>query len=105
MNLQNTENSEYANWIAELKSKIQSTQLRAAVNVNKELLNLYWELGKSISLKISESNWGTSVVEQLSKDLKKSLLRKVFKLEMIDYYLLILMLCIVNSIFDKIYLI
>jgi predicted nuclease of restriction endonuclease-like (RecB) superfamily len=71
MKLQNTDNLEYINWISDLKSKIQSSQLKAAVSVNKELLNLYWELGKSISLKISESNWGTSVVEQISKDLKK----------------------------------
>ena len=71
MKLQNTDNLEYINWISYLKSKIQSSQLKAAVSVNKELLNLHWELGKSISLKISESNWGTSVVEQISKDLKK----------------------------------
>jgi predicted nuclease of restriction endonuclease-like (RecB) superfamily len=71
MKIQNADNSEYLNWITELKSKIQSSQLKAALSVNKVLLNLYWELGKSISLKISKSNWGTSVVEQLSKDLKK----------------------------------
>jgi len=71
MNLENANSSQYINWITDLKSKIQSAQLKAAVSVNKELLNLYWELGKSISLKISESNWAASVVEQLSKDLKK----------------------------------
>ncbi len=70
MKIQNTDNSEYLNWVAKLKSKIQSAQLKAAVSVNKELLLLYWYLGKSIYLKVSESNWGTSVVEQLSKDLK-----------------------------------
>lgn len=70
MKIQNTNNSEYLNWIADLKSKILSTQLKAAVSVNKQLLLLYWELGKSISIKINESNWGASVVEQLSKDLK-----------------------------------
>jgi predicted nuclease of restriction endonuclease-like (RecB) superfamily len=71
MKIQNANNSEYLNWISELKSKIQSSQLKAAISVNKVLLNLYWELGKSISLKISKSNWGTSVVEQLAKDLKE----------------------------------
>ena len=70
MKTQNTNSSEYVSWIKELKSKIHSSQLKAALSVNKELLSLHWELGKSISLKISESNWGTSVVEQLSKDLK-----------------------------------
>lgn len=71
MNVENTNSSEYINWITDLKSKIHSAQLKAAVSVNKELLTLYWEFGKSISLKISVSNWGASVVEQLSKDLKK----------------------------------
>ncbi len=70
MKIQNTSSSEYLSWIKELKSKIQSAQLKAAVSVNKELLSLYWDLGKSISSKINESNWGSSVVEQLSKDLK-----------------------------------
>ena len=70
MKFQNADSSEYLNWISEVKSKIQSAQLKAAVSVNKELLLLYWDLGRSISLKINESNWGTSVVEKLSKDLK-----------------------------------
>ena len=70
MNLHNIENAEYANWIAELKSKIQSAQLKAAVSVNKELLALYWEIGKSISFKITKSNWGNSIVEKLSKELR-----------------------------------
>lgn len=71
MNLDKINNSEYLNWIVELKSKIQTAQLKAAVSVNKELLLLYWELGKSISDKIAKSNWGSSIVEELSKDLKK----------------------------------
>lgn len=70
MKQQNTENSEYLNWINDVKSKIQSAQLKAALSVNMELLLLYWDLGKSISVKINESNWGTSVVEKLSIDLK-----------------------------------
>lgn len=70
MDVQKINSPEYINWIIELKSKIQSAQLKAALSVNKELLSLYWELGKSIAQKINESNWGTSVVEELSKDLK-----------------------------------
>lgn len=62
--------NEYHDWIIELKSKIQSPHLKAAISVNNELLSLYWDIGKSISSKIIQSNWGSSVVEQLSKDLK-----------------------------------
>ncbi len=71
MTLKDIHNSEYINWIKELKHKIQSAQLKASLSVNKELLLLYWEIGKSISKKISQSNCGTSVVEKISIDLKK----------------------------------
>lgn len=70
MDLKKIKTPEYVKWISELKTKIQSSQLKAAVSVNKELLSLYWDLGRSISIKITESDWGTSVVEHLSKDLK-----------------------------------
>ncbi len=62
---------EYLDWIFQLKEKIQSSQLKAITSVNRELLSLYWELGKSISLKINQSKWGASIAEKLSKDLKK----------------------------------
>jgi len=38
--------------------------------VNRELLGLYWTIGKSISEKVNKEKWGSSVVEELSKDLK-----------------------------------
>jgi predicted nuclease of restriction endonuclease-like (RecB) superfamily len=44
--------------------------LKAAISVNKELLSLYWDIGKSISSKFIQSKWGSSVVEKLSTDLK-----------------------------------
>ena len=71
MDVQKVNSPEYVNWIIELKSKIQSAQLKATISVNKELLSLYWDLGEAITLKINKSNWGSSVVEQLAKDLKK----------------------------------
>ena len=55
MDLDQEYSSEYRDWIIELKSKIQSAQLKAAISVNKELLSLYWEIGKSISTKIIQS--------------------------------------------------
>ena len=62
--------SEYINWVNELKTLIQKTQIKASILVNRELLGLYWTIGKSISKKVSKANWGSSVVEELSKDLK-----------------------------------
>lgn len=66
--IQNT--SEYRKWIEELKYEIQKSQIKAAISVNHALLDLYWKIGKSISEKISLEKWGTSVVENASKDLR-----------------------------------
>jgi len=60
----------YTKWVDEIKTKIQSAQIKASISVNQELLNLYWEIGSSISIKIDKAKWGSSIVEQLSKDLK-----------------------------------
>ena len=70
MNLEKT-NEEYFEWVNELKNLIQKTQIKASIMVNKELLNLYWNIGKSISEKVEKGNWGSAIVEELSKDLKK----------------------------------
>lgn len=56
-------------WLIGLKSKIRSTQLKAAVTVNTELITLYWDLGKMIAEK--QTAWGTGFLDQLSKDLKE----------------------------------
>ncbi|MFV0593117.1 MAG: DUF1016 N-terminal domain-containing protein [Draconibacterium sp.] len=66
--IQNTK--EYKQWIEELKSEIQKSQIKAAISVNQALLDLYWRIGKSISEKISIGNWGSSVVENVSNDLR-----------------------------------
>ncbi|MEJ7778677.1 MAG: PDDEXK nuclease domain-containing protein [Daejeonella sp.] len=57
----------YKQWIAELKEKVRSAQLKAAVAVNSELIRLYWDLGKLITEK--QTAWGTGFLQQLSKDL------------------------------------
>jgi predicted nuclease of restriction endonuclease-like (RecB) superfamily len=62
---------EYRDWLNQIKSKIHSVQIKAALEVNKSLLSLYWTLGKMIVDKQTESGWGNAVVERLSIDLKK----------------------------------
>ncbi len=66
--IQNT--NEYKKWIEELKSEIRKSQIKASISVNQTLLDLYWKIGKSISEKIDLEKWGTSVVENASKDLR-----------------------------------
>jgi len=50
---------------------IKVSQNNALQNVNTELINLYWNIGKYIDEKIEESIWGKSIVKQLSDYLAK----------------------------------
>ncbi|PWU06218.1 MAG: DUF1016 domain-containing protein, partial [Verrucomicrobia bacterium] len=63
---------EYALVLADLKKSISESQTKAILSVNKELICLYWKIGKVIVDKQEVSGWGTNVIEQLSKDLQKS---------------------------------
>jgi predicted nuclease of restriction endonuclease-like (RecB) superfamily len=53
----------------ELKTRIRSAQVKAAIAVNRELLELYWELGREICEKQKTANWGDGLIVQLAKDL------------------------------------
>jgi len=61
----------YRDWINELKTKVRSSQAKAALAVNTELIQLYWELGEMISKKLDESDWGDKVISNISNDLRE----------------------------------
>ena len=63
--------AEYAEWIAEVKHRYRSAQVKAAVKVNGEKLLFNWQLGRDLVQKKAEERWGAGVVEQVSLDLKK----------------------------------
>ncbi len=60
----------YANWLADLKSRIHSSQQRATLAVNQELVLLYWQIGRDILARQAEQGWGAKVIERLSHDLR-----------------------------------
>lgn len=60
----------YANWLGELKSRIHNAQQRAALAVNRELVLLYWEIGRDILQRQAGQGWGAKVIERLAHDLK-----------------------------------
>ena len=62
---------DYATWIAELKHRYRSAQVKAAVRVNAEKLLFNWQLGRDLVLKKAEQRWGAGVVEQVSLDLQR----------------------------------
>jgi len=64
------QDKEYLIWLDNLKSRIRTTQIKAALSANSELIKLYWDIGKDIFEKQEIKSWGNSIVENLSKDLK-----------------------------------
>jgi len=59
----------YGPWLAKLKADIRSAQLRASVSVNRELVLLYWRVGRDILERQAKSGWGSKVVDRLAHDL------------------------------------
>ncbi len=62
---------EYFDFIGSVKDRIRSAQYEALKAVNKELVGLYWDIGRMISEKQKELGWGKSVVERIASDLQK----------------------------------
>jgi len=63
--------AEYKTFFKEIKERIHKAQYDALKSVNKELINLYWDIGKSITAKQEKLGWGKSIVETLARDLQK----------------------------------
>jgi predicted nuclease of restriction endonuclease-like (RecB) superfamily len=58
--------------LEELKERIRSAQVRAALVINRELVMLYWRIGRSIRAQQDEHGWGTRVIRRLSADLREA---------------------------------
>ena len=60
----------YTDWLAELKARIHAAQQRAALAVNRELVLLYWQIGRDILGRQAEQGWGAKVIDRLAADLR-----------------------------------
>lgn len=60
----------YTDWLADLKTRIHSAQQRATLAVNRELVLLYWQIGRDILARQAEQGWGSKVIERLAEDLR-----------------------------------
>lgn len=61
---------DYAEFLQSLKERIATAQVKAALAVNRELVLLYWQIGREILERQKAQGWGAKVIEQLSKDLR-----------------------------------
>jgi predicted nuclease of restriction endonuclease-like (RecB) superfamily len=62
--------ADYAAWLAELKARIHNAQQRATLAVNRELVLLYWQIGRGILERQGMEGWGAKVIERLAQDLR-----------------------------------
>lgn len=60
----------YADWLTDLKGRINAAQQRAMLAVNTELLQLYWQIGSDILERQAAQGWGAKVIDRLSHDLR-----------------------------------
>ena len=65
-------NKDYKDFLQEIKRRIKSSRLRAALAVNQEVIKFYWEIGQLVIEKQNASSWGDKLIEALASDLKKS---------------------------------
>jgi predicted nuclease of restriction endonuclease-like (RecB) superfamily len=61
---------EYVSTLADLKRQVQEAQIKAALSVNRELIKLYWQIGRIIYEKQEKSDWGSFLIERIANDLQ-----------------------------------
>ncbi|MDR3632987.1 MAG: PDDEXK nuclease domain-containing protein [Isosphaeraceae bacterium] len=65
--------ADYPAFLESLKRRVQQAQTKAMLSVNRELIQLYWEIGRLICERQERAGWGQSVLERLADDLQKAL--------------------------------
>lgn len=62
----------YPELLHEIKDRIQKARVKAALSVNRELILLYWEIGRRILESQEQEGWGAKVIDRLAADLRKA---------------------------------
>jgi predicted nuclease of restriction endonuclease-like (RecB) superfamily len=60
----------YQELLNEIKERIRSAQVQAALSVNRELVLLYWSIGRDLSRRFENEGWGTKINQRLAEDLQ-----------------------------------
>jgi hypothetical protein len=61
----------YSAFVGDLKRKITEARHRASLSVNRELILLYWSIGRDILARQEREGWGTKVIDRLADDLRR----------------------------------
>ena len=63
--------SDYDSFLKGLKERVRAAQLRASLAVNRELVMLYWGIGRDILARQKEHGWGARIIDRLAADLRQ----------------------------------
>lgn len=63
--------TDYAALLADIKARVRAAQLKAGLAVNRELVLLYWHIGREILVRQKQEGWGAKVIDRLARDLKR----------------------------------
>ncbi|WP_445175106.1 YhcG family protein [Microcoleus sp.] len=63
---------DYYDFLRELKGRILQAQVRAVISVNRELVLLYWQIGRDILNRQQQQGWGAKIIDNLAADLQKA---------------------------------
>jgi hypothetical protein len=63
---------DYAEFLESLKGRVRQAQTKAMLSVNRELIRLYWDIGREIVCRQEGAGWGQAVLERLAGDLQKA---------------------------------
>ncbi|MFM0366938.1 PDDEXK nuclease domain-containing protein [Paraburkholderia sediminicola] len=64
--------ADYAAWLNDLKARVASARQRAALAVSRELVLLYWQIGRDIAQRQQAQGWGAKVIDRLARDLRSA---------------------------------
>ena len=59
----------YDDFLRDLKVRIRTAQVKAALAVNHELVQLYWQIGQDLVVRGQTQGWGDGVISRLAADL------------------------------------
>jgi predicted nuclease of restriction endonuclease-like (RecB) superfamily len=62
--------TDYGAFLDALKERVKAARVRAALSANRELVLLYWGIGRDILARQAEQGWGAGVIDRLSRDLR-----------------------------------
>ena len=61
----------YSHFLSDLKKRIRSAQIKASVSVNRELILLYWDIGRQVLDRQKCEGWGAKIIDRIAVDLKR----------------------------------